>query len=89
MSFCDGLRLSAGIGRLQLRLGCGPVDEACAAKDHQGVLDICLYLRQIGLEHFQLKADAPCFSAQQKFGVSKGQTVCFGFEHIDATGISL
>ena len=41
-----------------------------------------LGLVQVGLEHFQLKADAACFPAQQEFGVRKGKAISIGFQRV-------
>ena len=46
-------------------------------------------LRQVGLEHFQLKADAARFAAQQEFGVGKGQAVGVGVQGVAFVGVGL
>ena len=77
---CDGRRVVVLERLLHGALGVVHGAEACATKNDDGVLNTLLVLRQFGLEHFQLHADAPRFSAQQEFGVGKGQSVGVGLQ---------
>ena len=43
----------------------------------------------IVIEHFQLHADAARFTAQQEFGVGKGQAVGVGLQHVAQIGMGL
>ena len=78
LGFLDARRRTfrLGLGHLLTRLGF--IDKTCAAIDHDGVFNALGRLLYVGLEHFQLKANATRFSAEQKFGVSESQPIGVG-----------
>jgi hypothetical protein len=71
-----GIATCAGFIQQALR-GFGRT-EACAAKHHHRVVDALLLLVHVGLEQFQLNADAAGFTARHEFGVSKCHAVSIG-----------
>ena len=60
--------------------------EARAAIDDDGVFDAQALLLQIGLEHFELKANATRFAAQQEFGIGEREPVCVGRKRVAVVG---
>jgi hypothetical protein len=65
------------------------VTEARAAEHHHRVVDALGLLRQVGLEHLQLEADAAGLAPQQELGVGKGQPVGIGMQEFAAVGMRL
>ncbi len=89
LGFGQVLRMAALLRYLKLGLGGGPVNKAGAAKDDHRVFNTGFGLGQIRLEHFQLKANAPGFAAQQKFGVGKSQSMSLGLQPLTQLGLRL
>ena len=69
------LGIATGSGLCELLLRLIHVHEAGAAIDHDSVLYAALDLGQVGLEHFQLHADATGFAAEHEFRVGEGEAV--------------
>ena len=63
--------------------------KARTAVHDDGVLDAGFALGQIGLEHFELHADAAGLAAQQKLGVRKGEPVRVGLQRQAFVGVGL
>ena len=61
--------------------------EARAAINHHSVFNALLGLAQVGLEHFELKADAPGLAAEHEFGVGKGHAVGIGLQGVAVVGV--
>ena len=83
------LRIVARTGLRQQGLRLLGVAEAGAAEHHHRVLDAERLLGDVGLEHFQLQADAPRLAPEQEFGVVEGQAVGVGFQGLAAVGVGL
>ncbi len=83
------LGVTAGLGVDQARPSDLGFVHARAAKHHDGVFNAQIALGQVGLEHFQLEADAARLAAQQEFGVGKGQAVGVGQQGMAFAGVRL
>ena len=63
--------------------------KACAAEYDDGVLDTRLGLVQVGLEHFELDAQAARLAPQKELGIGKGQPVGVGLQRQPFGGVRL
>ena len=63
------------------------IDKARAAVDNHRVLDAALDLGQIGLEHFQLHADATRFTAEHELRIGECKAVGLRFQLFAVMGL--
>ena len=64
-------------------------DKACTAINDDGVLDALVGLAEIGFEHLELKADAPCLAPEKEFRVCKRHAVGVGQQQVAFVGVGV
>eukprot|EP01137_Pigoraptor_chileana_P011302 Opistho-2@61934 len=85
----DGLGVACGLHLRQMVTCLVRAAEAGAAEHHHGVLYTVRMLRQIRLEHLQLKTNATGFAAQQEFGVGESQPFGIGLQGVAGAVVGL